>query len=209
MSRCRQVAFSSSQATSHHFKHITKIRLLLEACPANTPSTFCIYTVVMTSNLQTLKPSRSLAKGLIAGFLGGLAGAAAKAVAEKVYPPRKTVRTHGQPYASPRLTEGAGGQALTHTQQAIADDSIHWTFGPLMGAAYGALAEFAPIITDRHGVTFGVALCSLTKDGTLPGLGASSLNADNPMQEKSSEMVSHTAYGVVTETVRRTLRRIL
>ena len=163
----------------------------------------------MTSKLQTLKPSRSLAKGLIAGFVGGLAGAAAKAVAEKVYPPRKTLRTNGQPYASARLTESAGSQALTHNQQAAADDSIHWTFGPLMGAAYGALAEFAPMVTDRHGVTFGVALCSLTKDGTLPGLGGSSLDRDNPMQDKSSEMVSHAAYGVVTEVVRRTVRRFL
>ena len=178
---------------------------MLEACPTNTPSTFCIYTVVMTSKPQTAKPSRSLAKGLIAGFLGGLAGAAAKAAAEKLYPPRTTSR-HAP---SALLTESASINALTPHQQGAAPDSIHWTFGPLMGAAYGALAEFAPMVTDRHGVTFGVALCSLTHEGTLPGRGLESLAATGPLQEKSSEMVSHAAYGVVTETVRRTIRRIL
>lgn len=148
---------------------------------------------------------RSLAKGLIAGLIGGLIGAAAKSAAEKLYPPR----TQGQPPPPAVLAERFAGHSLTAGQKDLAAEAIHWSFGPILGAAYGVLAEYAPAVTDRQGVTFGVALCSLTNEGALPALGLSAGMAKQPLREQSSEMISYSVYGFVTETVRKHIRKLL
>lgn len=152
--------------------------------------------------------SRSLLKGLLAGLIGGLAGVAAKSLAEQVYPPRDR-RKDGRPAPPEALAEKVAGNSLTRPQEVAAGEAIHWSFGPLMGAAYGALAEFAPVVTDRNGVSFGVALCSLTHEGALPALGLADEPKDQPFREQSSEMISHSVYGFVTEIVRRQVRKLL
>ncbi len=129
---------------------------------------------------------RSLLKGLAAGLIGGLAGAAAMSLTEKFYPAQDSLH-HGNP--------------LNH--------DTHWTFGPLMGAAYGALAELAPAVTDRRGVTFGVALCSLTVEGVLPGSSLSAVETQLPLKEQSGELITFSVYGLVTEAVRKRVRQML
>jgi len=148
---------------------------------------------------------RSLLKGLIAGLIGGLVATAAKTVAERVFPPR----THGEPEPPAVLAEKLAGHALTTRQQAAAVETIHWGFGALTGAAYGALAEFYPAATAKDGAGFGMALASLTHEGALPAMGLSAPAEEQTTRERTSEMASHAVFGVVTETVRRVVRKIL
>ncbi|MHB1699020.1 MAG: DUF1440 domain-containing protein [Acidobacteriaceae bacterium] len=132
--------------------------------------------------------SRSLLKGLAAGLIGGLAGAAAMSVVEKFY-------SHQEQPQQPSIAALAKGDP--------------WTFGPLMGAAYGALAELAPAVTDRRGVTFGVALCSLTVEGALPSSGLSAAKTHLPLSEQPGELIAFSVYGLVTEAVRQQVRKLL
>jgi len=148
---------------------------------------------------------RSLVKGLLAGLIGGLVATAAKSVAEKIYPPR----THGEPEPPAVLAEKVAGHELTGAQQAVAAEAIHWGFGALTGAAYGVLAEYYPAATQQDGAAFGTALDSLTHKTALPALGLSSEPGEQTMREKTSEMATHVVYGVVTETVRRFVRKML
>jgi putative membrane protein len=158
-----------------------------------------------THELEETTSERSLAKGLLAGLIGGLVATAAKTLAERIYPPR----THGEPEPPTLLAERVAGHELTGPQKDIAVETIHWGFGALTGAAYGALAEYYPAATAKDGAGFGMALSSLTHGTMLPAMGLSAEPEEQTARERTSEMASHVVYGVVTETVRRVVRRML
>ena len=148
---------------------------------------------------------RSLPKALLAGAIAGAVATTAKTFAEKIYPPR----THGEPEPTEVLAEKAAGHALAETNKFIASETIHWTFGILAGAAYGALAEYYPAATSRGGVNFGMTLMALTHESALPVMGLSAAPADQNTREKTSEIATHVVYGVVAETTRRLVRKSL
>jgi putative membrane protein len=149
--------------------------------------------------------TRSLMKGLLAGLIGGLVATAAKTMAEKIYPPR----THGEPEPPAVLADKLAGHHLTDTEKVAAEAAIHWGFGALTGAAYGALAEFYPSATAKDGAGFGMALASLTHASALPAMGLSAEPQEQTTRERTSEMATHVVYGMVTETVRRVVRELL
>ena len=158
-----------------------------------------------THELKETTYRQSLAKGLLAGLIGGLVATAAKSLAEKIFPPR----THGEPEPPEVLAEKIAGHELAVTEKAAAAESIHWGFGALAGAAYGAVVEYYPAATAKDGATFGMALSSLTHGTVLPAMGLSPAPEEQTMRERTSEMASHVLFGVVTETVRRVVRRRL
>ena len=148
---------------------------------------------------------RSLWKGLLAGLVGGLVATAAKSLAEKVYPPR----THGEPEPPEALAEKIAGHPLGEETKEVAAETIHWAFGALTGAAYGALAEFYPKATAKEGATFGLALMSLTHESALPAMGLAAPPEEQTTREHTSEAASHLLYGTVTERVRSMVRKAL
>jgi putative membrane protein len=148
---------------------------------------------------------KRLLKGLLAGLVAGIVATVAKSVAERLYPPR----THGEPDPSELLAEEIAGHHLDAETKAIAGEAIHWGYGALTGAAYGALAEFYPAATDKEGASFGLTLMALTHEKALPVLGLSAEPEDQTLREKSSEAASHVLYGVVAERVRSFVRKLL
>jgi len=149
--------------------------------------------------------ARSLAKGLLAGLIGGLVATAAKTLAERIYPPR----THGEPEPPAVLAERLAGHSLHGGEKTAAVETIHWGFGAMTGAAYGVLAEYYPAATAKDGAGFGMALSSLTHGTALPAMGLSAVPEDQTVRERTSEMATHVVYGMVTETVRRVVRKML
>jgi len=147
--------------------------------------------------------AKSLAKGILAGLVGGLVAIAAKAVAEKFYPP-----LHDEP--DPRALPA---KALTGEDLAVAPEpalkKYHWGVDALAGAAYGAVAEFYPAATAKDGAGFGVTLASLKQDGALPALGLAPAPVPKTTRMRAREMTTHVVFGVVTESVRRVVRRLL
>ena len=162
----------------------------------------------MTRSVQAAEVhagGHSLAKGLLAGLIGGLVATAAKSAAEKIYPPR----THGEPEPPSVLAEKIAGHPLSEGREEMATEAIHWGFGAAAGAAYGALVEFYPAATQKDGASFGVALATLTHGQALPAMGLSASPEEQTAREKTSEFATHVIYGVVTETVRRFVRKML
>jgi putative membrane protein len=155
--------------------------------------------------LQANTHARSLAKGLVAGLIGGLVATAAKTLAEKIYPPR----THGESEPPAVLAEKLAGHHLVAAEKETSVEAIHWGFGALTGAAYGALAEFYPAATAKDGAGFGMALASLTHESALPAMGLSAEPEHQTVRERTSEMATHVVYGMVTETVRQAVRKML
>jgi putative membrane protein len=151
---------------------------------------------------------RSLVKGMLAGLIGGLVATAAKTIAERVYPPR----THGEAEPPATLAErisGGLGHHLTTGERTVAVGTIHWGFGALTGAAYGGLAEYFPAATAKDGASFGLALAGLTHETALPAMGLSAAPEEQTTRERTSEMATHVVYGLMTETVRRFVRKRL
>ncbi len=155
--------------------------------------------------LQDTTRTRSLAKGLLAGLIGGIVATAAKTFAERIYPPR----THGEPEPPAVLAEKLAGHSLHGGEKTAAVEAIHWGFGAMTGAAYGALAEYYPAATSKDGAAFGMALTSLTHGTALPAMGLSAEPEEQTARERTSEMATHVVYGMVTETVRRFVRKML
>jgi putative membrane protein len=146
-----------------------------------------------------------LIKGLVAGMVAGLVATAVKTLAEKIYPPR----VHGEPEPPEALADKLAGHHLVGVEKTIASEAIHWGFGALTGAAYGALAEFYPVATAKEGASYGLALMSLTHETALPAMGLAADPEDQTLREKSSEAATHVMYGVVTEKVRGLVRKML
>lgn len=151
------------------------------------------------------KRSRSIAKGAVAGLIGGIVATAVKSAVEKAYPPH----TDPEPKPPALLTRKIAGHELTVRQRRVAEKTIHWGFGAAAGAAYGAVVELYPQATSKQGASFGMALVALTHDTTLPVLGFAAKPEAQTKRERSSELASYIAYGVVTETVRRIVRRAI
>ena len=158
-----------------------------------------------TTHTQNQIAGRSIAKGLVAGLVAGVVATAAKSAVEKMYPPR----VEGQPEPPEVLAEKAAGHELTVPQKLFASEAIHWTFGATIGAAYGTIAEFYPAATAREGVNFGMTLMALTHETALPAMGLSAAPADQTRREKTSEFASHIVFGLVAETTRRIVRKML
>ena len=161
---------------------------------------------------ETKTYAKSLAKGLLAGLIGGLVAIAVKTVVENIYRPQSNEEpTHGEPEPAAALVDKMAGHELTGPgpEKTVAVETIHWGFGALSGAAYGALAEYYPAATAKDGAGFGMALASLTGETALPALGLSAEAEERTPRERTGEMASHVAFGMVTETVRRLVRRVL
>ncbi len=154
---------------------------------------------------STESTQKRLLKGLLAGLVAGLVATAAKTLAERFYPPH----THGEAEPEELLAERIAGHPLDGATKEVASEAIHWGFGALTGAAYGALAEFYPAATDKEGASFGMALMALTQEKALPAMGLAPDPEDQTLREKGSEVASHVLYGVVTEKVRGLVRRLL
>jgi putative membrane protein len=148
---------------------------------------------------------RSILKGAFAGLIGGLAGAGAKALAEQLFPPR----TQGQTPPPVVLAEQVAGRPLPPAEKQAAMHTIHWGFGAVAGAVYGAMVEVEPSLGAWRGAAFGVTLNKITHESVLPRMGLAAPKEKQPTQERVSEWVSHAVYGIFTDAVRRIVRRSL
>jgi putative membrane protein len=151
------------------------------------------------------KGERSVLKGALAGLIGGLAGAGAKMLAEQIIPPRRD----GQTAPPVKFAEQMAGHMLPEDQQQAAKQGVHWGFGALAGAVYGAAVEVEPSLGAWKGAAFGVTLNKYTHEMLLPKLGLSKPKEEQPAQERISEWVTHAVYGLFTDAVRRGVRKAL
>ncbi len=140
-------------------------------------------------------------KGAVAGLIGGLAGAGAKVVAEQIFPPR----VPGQTPPPVVLAQRVAGHPLNSTEKRVAMDLA---FGALAGAVYGVLVEYDPSFGAWKGAAFGITLNKITHESLLPKMGSARAEP-RPARERVGEWVSHAAYGVVTDSVRRLARKAL
>lgn len=149
--------------------------------------------------------SRMLLAGALAGVLGGLVGSVAKIAGEAVYPPR----TLGQVPPPLLLAERVAGHPLSPPEGQLSIQTIHFTFGALVGGIYGATAEAVPLVMVGSGVVFGLVLQLFTHETAVPALGLDVPAPQQPLREHLSEFFTHALFGLGTELTRRVVRRRL
>ena len=148
------------------------------------------------SKIKVKGARRSLVKGMLAGLAGGLAAVAAKGVAERFFPEH----AHGGQAVLPE--NASDGHSLVAAEEGVTVGSLHWGYGALAGAAYGGVAEYFPAATAKDGASFGLALATISS--RLAGAAE-----EQTTKDKTSAMATHVVYGLVTETVRRFVRKRL
>ena len=135
---------------------------------------------------------RSILKGALAGLAGGIAGAGAKMLAERMYPPVPGESTT-YPLESEKLETAAKP----------------WVLGAVVGAAYGAAIEIEPRAGVWGGAGFGLAMRKFSPEALSPKADAaqSKMSVRQLTQQSQSRWISYAVFGVVTEAVRRMVRR--
>jgi putative membrane protein len=91
----------------------------------------------------------------------------------------------------------------------VAGPALHYGFGALTGAVYGALAELVPAVTWGAGAPFGTAVWLGADEVTVPALGLSGPPWESPPSVHARALGAHLVYGLTTEGVRRLARRLL
>jgi putative membrane protein len=151
---------------------------------------------------------RSMVKGALAGLVGGIAGSGAKALAKKVYSPRIERQTHPQPALDGQVAE----RPPLESENPLKAAGRRLVFGAVAGAVYGAAVELQPKAAAWRGAGFGLALNKLAHEISLddkgpPKIRLAEATVRQRTQERQSEWVTHAVYGVVTEVVRRLVRK--
>jgi putative membrane protein len=92
-------------------------------------------------------------------------------------------------------------------ERKAAGSAVHYAFGAAVAGVYGAAAELVPGVTKALGVPFGAAMWLGAHVITVPALGLAKpiTRASAPME--AVEFAAHLIYGMVTEGLRRLIRR--
>jgi putative membrane protein len=169
------------------------------------------------------KGEANILKGMLAGAVGGLVASwtmnefqKAWAAAEKQITGGKRAQQGGQQNGedaedatmktADRISELVQGRHLTREEKKKAGPVVHYAFGALMGAVYGASVEVNPAAKVLAGIPFGAILFAAADEVALPVLGLSDKPAAYRLSTHLDGLVSHVVYGVTTETVRRMVR---
>jgi putative membrane protein len=171
-----------------------------------------------------------LARGIVAGIVGGLVASwVMNEFMENLGPQlQKAVEkreTSGKPQQQPQdgdkpddatmktadavISTLTGGRHLSHEEKEKGGPIVHYAFGALMGAVYGAIAEEMPMTTTGFGTAFGAALFTGADLVAVPALNLSQSSGDEPVSSLATPFAAHLVYGATTEAVRRLVRALL
>jgi len=150
-------------------------------------------------------------RGLIAGAAGGLAGAALMgplhAAAAKVIDLETLKGEDATEKVANAVVSKLTGRKLSRSKKPKAGQVVHFAFGAGMGALYGLLAENFSSLPPAAGAFFGTAVYLGAHAVAVPALGLAPSPLENGPAQEGTELVSHLAYGLVTDAVRRALTR--
>jgi uncharacterized membrane protein YagU involved in acid resistance len=167
----------------------------------------------MTTRIVSTGVSRSgVVRGAIVGLVGGLLAAGAMSVAHRILSDLDPKAESPSPKPEDptvtvaRAATGLAGYTLAEHQKPRAGAAVHYAFGAVVGAVYGAVAEIAPIVTTAFGVPFGIGVWFGAHVVVVPAMGLSDPPTRQPVGKEAEEFGLHVVYGAVTEIVRRLLR---
>jgi hypothetical protein len=104
------------------------------------------------------------------------------------------------------LSEGLTGEELTQSEKRIGGSIMHYAFGAVAGAMYGAAAEQTPGATAGFGLPFGATVWLAADEIGLPLAGLAAPPTHYPLSRHAAALGTHLIFGATVEGVRRLLR---
>jgi hypothetical protein len=146
--------------------------------------------------------------GVGAGLIGGLAGSYAIGAflhlwAKKMRSAVELNGTKATERAADRLARKIAGHGLDQPTKLKAASAIHFAFGSLMGAAYGAATAANRKVGTAAGLPFGATVYAGAHATAAPALRLSEPPSKSRLRDEAGEFLGHLIYGVVTDTTRR------
>ena len=146
--------------------------------------------------------------GMAAGLAGGLAGSMAigqflhiwsKLTESKLEEEgmQSTVK------AASAVSESVLDHPLTEEEKPKAGTAVHFGFGGLAGALYGAAAAKSTAVSTAVGIPFGAAVYVGAHAAAVPALGLGKPVTEKSAMDEAGELFGHLVYGVVTDLTRR------
>lgn len=158
----------------------------------------------------------SLGKEVLAGAIAGLAGSLvlkAFIVAARHAHGDTSSPSFDQSGPSHQVAElafrGVSGRSLTPSERVVGGEVVHYTFGAVVGAIYGGLAEYQPWVLSGYGLLFGVGVFVAADETSMPALGLTNKPWEETAAAQAEHLLAHLAFGVATEAARRPIRRLL
>jgi len=108
-----------------------------------------------------------------------------------------------------QVSETVTHRKLNKQQKKEGGTVVHYAFGAVMGAVYGAAADVVPPVKSLAGLPYGAALLVGADEIALPVLGLSKKPTEYPLSRHLSGLGQHLVYGATVELVRRGMRERL
>ncbi len=147
-----------------------------------------------------------LASGLAASFAMDLFQNGVEAVKEKVQPQQdggeqepSTVK------AANKVLQAAADEPVPDPYKEPAGQAVHYGFGGLLGAIYGAATTAWPKALAGFGIPFGVAVWAAADEVAVPAAGLSKPSTEAPPSTHAYSFLSHIVFGAALEGSRRAL----
>lgn len=109
--------------------------------------------------------------------------------------------------AATRGAEALGGRPLTEGEKDVAGPLVHYAFGAVAGAMYGAIAAAAPRVTVGRGAPYGAAVFLTAGEVGIPMAGLARNPTAYPPARHAAALATHLVFGLTLEAVRRLLTR--
>lgn len=108
--------------------------------------------------------------------------------------------------AASAISQATLHRQLTPDEKRIAGPAIHYAFGSMVGALYGAVAEVAPVTAKGWGMPFGTAVWVGADEIGVPAAGLSKSPDEVPATTHASALAAHLVYGATADAIRRVVR---
>jgi putative membrane protein len=183
------------------------------------------------NSLMATRRERSIWKGMVAGAAGGIAGSWAMNCFQsyawrfdssrprvegrhrfdrlQASDPQETQRGDATVEAAEQISRRTLGRSLDREEREVAGPAVHYAFGAVSGALYGALREFSPKMAAGFGTPFGASVWLGGVELGVPALGLSRRPSAYPASMHAISFGAHIVFGLTAEAVRRTVRRAL
>lgn len=163
-------------------------------------------------------------QGIVAGGVAGLVGSWAMSEAQRLWthvadgdPPESAAGRHDardwqerseHRNANEEVAQIVAcrllGRTLTLEELRVAAPLVHYLFGATVAAAYAAYVDRRPAA--RSATALGAAVWLAADEIALPVAGLSESTTRRPVEIHLQSLAAHLVFGVVVETVRRSIR---
>ncbi len=157
----------------------------------------------------------NLFKSVAAGALGGLAASYVmnqfQALVSAASTPNSTGKNSSEQSddatvkTARAISESLFDHELTAAEKLWAGPAVHYGFGTMLGALYGACADRFPGIAAGGGTLYGTVVWLVADEVGVPAVGLSGPPSETPLSGHANALASHLVFGVVTASVRRIL----